>query len=127
MKLYFKSEEERKNFSNGQNRKTPIYSRTSLQKNCENICLKKNKKNTVRTPQNFPWLDNHVQLFGTPWTVVCPLHLWNSPGKNTGVGCHSLLQRILPTQLWHPSLPHRGQIPYSLSQQGSPIQMSTGV
>ena len=26
------------------------------------------------------------------------LHPWNSPGKNTGVGCHSLLQGILPTQ-----------------------------
>ena len=26
---------------------------------------------------------------------VCP---WNSPGKNTGVGCHSLLQGIFPTQ-----------------------------
>ena len=23
---------------------------------------------------------------------------WNSPGKNTGVGCHSLLQRIFPTK-----------------------------
>ena len=23
---------------------------------------------------------------------------WNSPGKNTGVGCHSLLQGIFPTQ-----------------------------
>ena len=25
--------------------------------------------------------------------LLCP---WNSPGKNTGVGCHSLLQRIFP-------------------------------
>ena len=24
--------------------------------------------------------------------------LWNSPGKNTGVGSHSLLQKIFPTQ-----------------------------
>ena len=23
---------------------------------------------------------------------------WGSPGKNTGVGCHALLQRIFPTQ-----------------------------
>ena len=33
-----------------------------------------------------------------PWTVArlfCP---WDSPGKNTGVGCHALLQGILPTQ-----------------------------
>ena len=27
--------------------------------------------------------------------MVCP---WNSPGKNTGVGCHSLLPEIFPTQ-----------------------------
>ena len=25
---------------------------------------------------------------------------WDSPGKNTGVGCHALLQGILPTQGW---------------------------
>ena len=32
-----------------------------------------------------------------PWTVVllCP---WDFPGKNTGVGCHSLLQRIFQTE-----------------------------
>ena len=24
--------------------------------------------------------------------------IWDSPGKNTGVGSHSLLQRIFPTQ-----------------------------
>ena len=28
-------------------------------------------------------------------TMVCP---WNSPGKNTGVGCHFLLQGIFQTQ-----------------------------
>ena len=27
-----------------------------------------------------------------------PLSPWNSPGKNTGVGYHVLLQRIFPTQ-----------------------------
>ena len=31
----------------------------------------------------------------TPWMVSCP---WASPGKNTGVGCHFLLQGIFPTQ-----------------------------
>ena len=30
-----------------------------------------------------------------PTRLLCP---WNSPGQNTGVGCHSLLQVILPTQ-----------------------------
>ena len=35
----------------------------------------------------------------TPWTVAhqSPLS-WEFPGKNTGVGCHFLLQRIFPNQ-----------------------------
>ena len=28
----------------------------------------------------------------TPWTVAHQAPLWDSPGENTGVGCHSLLQ-----------------------------------
>ena len=40
-----------------------------------------------------------VWLFATSWTVaagfLCP---WDSPVKNTGVGCHALLQGIFPTQ-----------------------------
>ena len=33
--------------------------------------------------------------FVTHGLFLCP---WNSPGKNTGVGWHSLLQGIFPTQ-----------------------------
>ena len=35
---------------------------------------------------------------GTPWTVACqaPLSM-DSPGKNTGVGCHALHQGIFLT------------------------------
>ena len=44
----------------------------------------------------------------------------NSPGKNTGVGCHALLQQIFPTQGSNPSLPICRQILYQLSHQGSP-------
>ena len=33
----------------------------------------------------------------------CP---WDSPGKNTGVGCYSLLQVIFPTQRSNPCLLH---------------------
>ena len=40
-----------------------------------------------------------VLLFATPWTVaarlLCP---WDSPGRNTGAGCHALLQGIFPAQ-----------------------------
>ena len=44
----------------------------------------------------------------------------NSPGKNTGVGCHALLPGIFPTQGSNPSLPHCRQILYHLSHQESP-------
>ena len=42
------------------------------------------------------------------------------PGKNTGVGCHVLLQGIFPTQGSDPGLPHSGQILYCLNHHGSP-------
>ena len=45
------------------------------------------------------WALSRAQLFVTPWTVptklLCP---WNSPDKNTGMGCHFLLQGIFLTQ-----------------------------
>ena len=47
---------------------------------------------------------SHVRLVATLQTVAHglqparPLCPWDSPGKNTGVGCHPLLQRIFPTQ-----------------------------
>ena len=50
---------------------------------------------------------------------------WNSPDQNTGVGGHSLLQWIFPTQdfNWDP-LPCRW-ILYQLSYQGSPQRGNT--
>ena len=42
------------------------------------------------------------------------------PGKNTGVGSHSLLQGIFPTQGLNPGFLHCRQILYHLSHQGSP-------
>ena len=55
--------------------------------------------------------------------LLCP---WNSLGKNTGVGCHSLLQRIFPTQGSNPGLLHCRQILYHLSYQGSPGRQLSG-
>ena len=48
------------------------------------------------------------------------LCLWDFPGKKTGVGCHFLFQRILPTQglNWH--LLHRQMDSLSLSHLVSP-------
>ena len=61
-----------------------------------------------------------------PWTVThqAPLSL-EFPGKNTGVGSHSLLQGIFPTQGSNLGLLHCRQILYHLSHQGSPICHST--
>ena len=44
----------------------------------------------------------------------------DSPGKNTGVGCHALLQGIFPTQGSNPGLPHCRWILYHLGHQRSP-------
>ena len=49
-----------------------------------------------------------------------PLHPWDSPGKNTGVGCHFLLQGIFPTQGSNTGLLHCRWILYHLSHQKSP-------
>ena len=55
-----------------------------------------------------------------PTRLLCP---WNFPGKNTGVGCHSLLQWIFPTQGLNLGLLHCRQILYHLSQQGIWLQL----
>ena len=44
----------------------------------------------------------------------------DSPGKNTGVGCHAFLQGIFPVQGSNPDLLHFRRILYQLSRQGSP-------
>ena len=50
---------------------------------------------------------SHGQFFETPWTVArCASLSMDFPGKNTGVGCHFLLQGIFSTQGWNPCLLH---------------------
>ena len=51
-----------------------------------------------------------------PARLLCP---WNSPGKNIGVDCLSLLQGIFLTQGLNLGLPHCRQILYCLSHLGS--------
>ena len=46
------------------------------------------------------------------------LHPWDFPGKNTGMGCHFLLQEIFPTEGLNLGLLHRRQTLYRLSHQG---------
>ena len=48
---------------------------------------------------------SHVWLSGTPWTQpIMLLCLWDSSGKNTGVGCHALLHGIFLSQGSNPCL-----------------------
>ena len=54
-----------------------------------------------------------------PARLLCP---WDSPGKNTGVGCCFLLQEIFLTQALNPGLLHCRQILYQLSYKESPLQ-----
>ena len=59
---------------------------------------------------------SRVWLFVTPWTgahqILCP---WDFPDKNTGMGCHALLQGIFQTQRLNLGLLHRRQILYHCS------------
>ena len=56
-----------------------------------------------------------------PSRLPCP---WDSPGKNTGVDCHPLLQGIFRIQGSNSGL-HCRQILYCLSPQGSNDRMNT--
>ena len=49
-----------------------------------------------------------------PTRLLCP---WDPPGKNTGVGCHLLLQGIFPTQGLSPS---PADLPDPRIEPGSP-------
>ena len=73
----------------------------SLRRRCiERLCL--------CTPNTGPAVESLLSRFSRlvisdslgshrlqPTRLLCP---WDSPGKNTGVGCHLLLQGIFPTQ-----------------------------
>ena len=68
----------------------------------------------VQSLQLFPTLCNTMDC-----RLLCP---WDSPGKNTGVGCHAVLQGIFSTQGSNPQLLqllHCRQILYPLSYLGS--------
>ena len=53
-----------------------------------------------------------------PTRFLCP---WNSPGKNTGVGCHFLLQGIFQTQGLNPCHPRWYVDSLPLRHQGRPL------
>ena len=59
-----------------------------------------------------------VQLFALPWAAGSSVP-GESPGKNTGVCCHALLQGIFSTQGSNLGLLHCRQILYCLNHQGN--------
>ena len=60
-----------------------------------------------------PVMSDSLQPHGLqPARLLCP---WNSLGKNTGVGSHSLLQGLFLTQGLNPGLWHCRQTLYRLS------------
>ena len=71
----------------------------------------------------------HSCLFATPWTIAYQAHLsMRFPSKNTGMGCHFLLQGIFPTQGSNPSLLcllHCRRIVYGLSLFFNSLQNMT--
>ena len=54
-----------------------------------------------------------------PTRLLCP---WDLPGKNAGVGCHSLFQGIFLTQRLNPLLVHWQVDSLPLSHLGSPLE-----
>ena len=81
-------------------------------------CIKANtvSRKPTQTPLGISQPESSLQ-------VLCP---WDSPGKNTGVGCHALLQGIFPTQGWSPGLVcllhwQAGSLP--LAPLGKPFQV----
>ena len=54
-----------------------------------------------------------------PTRLLCP---WDTPGKNTGVGCRSLLQEIFLSQGIDQGFPHCRQAIYHQNHQESPCR-----
>ena len=69
---------------------------------------------------------SHVRLFAVPWSTRF-FRQWDFLDKNTGVGCHFLLQEIFLTQGLNPGLLHCRQMFYHLSHQGSPIGIEKSI
>ena len=55
-----------------------------------NPTMKKKKRESVSCSV----VSDSVTCYLLPTRLLCP---WDAPGKDTGVGSHSLLQRIFPT------------------------------
>ena len=100
------------------------------------VCISLNKSNSylkkeVGGQKSFQKLNNALQACSVasgmsnslwppglwPTRLLCP---WDSPGKNTGVGCHALLQGIFSAQGANLHVLHCRWILYPMSYLGSP-------
>ena len=75
----------------------------------------KEREGKVTNSQSCPTLYNHGLQ---PTRLLCP---WDSPGKNTGMCCHFLLQGIFLTQRLNPGLLHCRQILLLSEPPGKPL------
>ena len=66
------------------------------------------------------WLSGSWRSFLGPLEPARLFSPWDSPGKTTGMSCHSFLQEIFLTQGSNPVLLYSKQILYHLSYQRSP-------
>ena len=63
-------------------------------------------------------MSDSLQSYGLqPTRLLCP---WNSPGRNTGVGCCALLQGLFSTQVLNPLSYPAGRF-FTLESSGKPI------
>ena len=80
------------------------------------------KQPSVIPPPEVPnWIDKVREVAQSCPTLCDPTRLhrpWDFPGKNTGVGCHFLLQKIFPNQGSNLGLLHCRQTLYLLSHEG---------
>ena len=70
------------------------------------------------------WLLSCLQLFCKPWTPSVGFPSPFSKGKNTGMGCHFLLQGVFSTQGSNLCLLHCQADSLTLSHQGIPFLLS---
>ena len=70
--------------------------------------------------QSCPTLCDHMDC--SPTRLLCA---WDSPGKNSGVACHSLLQGTFQTQGLNSGLLHCRQIVLPSEPPGKPLRLFT--
>ena len=82
---------------------------TVQEKNKAHISKKIRWRNVLLHQQG--WVESESEVPQSCLTLCDPVDCslpgsWDSPGKNTGVGCHFLLQGIFMIQGWNLGLPH---------------------